>query len=196
MKFKIHWAKLHSWITLPILPVLLICQHKPRAPLKVRCPRWGNQGDLPRALSGFFEWASEGWNALSRWGLLLPVIHSVTERLFVKLTWDPVRRELKGTIHCFCHHSVPRFGPNWLLEPLFQDSVRLCHSSPWAPCIPPPPSASLLASSSSFSCPPGSGPSHVGAVHVTHWGQGTLSVTVFPSCFPPSGLWGFSMRPK
>lgn len=63
-------------------------------------------------------------------------------------------RELKGTIHCSCHHSVPGFGPNQLLETLFQDSVPLHHDSSWAPCRPPLPSASACASSSLFSCPP------------------------------------------
>ncbi|KAB0405587.1 hypothetical protein E2I00_016403, partial [Balaenoptera physalus] len=91
------------------------------------------------------------WSALSKWGLVLPVSPSVTGRLFVKLTLDPVWEGAeRHTVHCSCHHSVPGFGPNQLLEPLFQDSAPLHHDSSWAPCCPPLPSAS----SSLFSCPP------------------------------------------
>lgn len=128
---------------------------------------------------------------------------SVTGRLFVTLTWDPVREGAER------HNSLllPLFGARvWPIlvaratfpreHPCLSATAPLGfpHPSPSHHrllhlCLHPPPCFPALQSG-------GSGPWPCRPVHVTHRGQGTLSVTVFPSCFPSSGLWGFSMRPK
>lgn len=62
------------------------------------------------------------------------------------------RRELKGTIHCSCHHPVPGCAPNHLLELLLQERIHLSTRSLLAP--PPTPLPSAFASTSSpLSCP-------------------------------------------
>lgn len=135
---------------------------------------------------------------MSKWGLVLPVTSSVTQRLFVKITWNPVREgpeKHKSLLpSSFSARIWPKLGARAALP---RECVRLRRNSPWDPSqhcllhLHPHPPLRFPASQSW-----GSGPWPYRDIHMTHRGQDTFSVTAFPSCFPPSGVWGFSMKPK
>ncbi|XP_072671410.1 TSC22 domain family protein 3 isoform X3 [Canis lupus baileyi] len=97
-----------------------------------------------------------GRAALSEWGLVLPVIHRVTRRLSVKLTWDPVREGAERHDSWLLSSFGVRIWPKLVVRAA---SPRQCPSSLGlsSGSLPHWPSASVSTSSSPVSCRPESG---------------------------------------
>lgn len=87
-----------------------------------------------------------------KWSSVLPPIPSVTQRLFVKLTWDPVQEGAERHNSLLLPSSSARVCPKSFARAASPREYPSCYQE--SPCPPPTPLPSAFASTSSpLSCP-------------------------------------------